>query len=149
MVETGGVGHRRAHDHVRGRRDRDREPRRARAGARAGAADPGEHAFRALFFLPVLISSLSAGYVARGLLDPAGTVNQGISAVTTALGLGQFYYGWLGDRTLVLFIIAAVHAWKWGGIVMLVYITGLTAVPCELLDSGRVDGARRASWCGT
>jgi raffinose/stachyose/melibiose transport system permease protein len=97
--------------------------------------------FRALFFLPVLISSLSAGYVARGLLDPAGTVNQGISAVTSALGLGSFSYGWLGDRTLVLFIIAVVHAWKWGGIVMLVYITGLTAVPRDLLDAGRVDGA--------
>jgi raffinose/stachyose/melibiose transport system permease protein len=98
-------------------------------------------ALRAIFFIPVLISSLSAGYVARGLLDPAGPVNQGISTVTTAAGLGPFTYGWLGDSNLVLFIIATVHAWKWGGITMLVYITGLTAVPHDLTDAARVDGA--------
>jgi len=99
---------------------------------------------RAVFFIPVLISSLSAAYVARGMLDPTGPVNQAISAVTNPLGLGPFTFSWLGDTNLVLFLVAMIHAWKWGGTVMLIYITGLAAVPRELLDAGRVDGA--TSW---
>jgi raffinose/stachyose/melibiose transport system permease protein len=34
-----------------------------------------------------------------------------------------------------------VHAWKWGGIHMMVYIAGLKAIPNELIEAARVEGA--------
>jgi len=93
--------------------------------------------FRSLFFLPVLISSLAAGYVFKGILDPGGALNGFLSTITHS----DIETPWLGSTAFTLFIIALVHAWKWGGIHMLVYIAGLNSIPRELIDAARAEGA--------
>lgn len=98
-------------------------------------------ALRALFFVPVLLSSLAAGYIVRGLLDPHGIVNALLSIPAEWLTGQPIDYGWLGDRRLSLLFVAIAQAWKWSGITMLVYITGLSAVPRDLIEAARVDGA--------
>ncbi len=92
--------------------------------------------FRAVFFIPVLLSPLATGYVWAGILDPAGPLNQGISLI----GDG-FEYAWLGSKTLAIFIVAAVDAWKWLGFFTIVYIAGLSTVPVELKESAVSMGA--------
>jgi ABC-type sugar transport system permease subunit len=92
-------------------------------------------ALRALFFVPVLVSSLAAGYVFHGILSTDGPVN-------TALGLlGIGTIEWLGSTAFTVIVVAFVHAWKWTGITMLVYIAGLTAIPRDYVEAARVDGA--------
>ncbi len=96
---------------------------------------PGRlHAFfRAAFFLPVLISPLAAGYVFKALLADDGPLNR-------AAGIEV---SWLGSTTWTIVVVALVNAWKFMGVNMLVYIAGLNAIPGELLESARTDGASR------
>ena len=92
--------------------------------------------FRSLFFLPVLISPLAAGYVWRGILDPAGPLNGFIS-----LFWGGFEFAWLGSTATALVSVAFVDAWKWIGLTTLVYIAGINSVPREVVEAARIDGA--------
>ncbi|OGO54270.1 MAG: hypothetical protein A2V85_17350 [Chloroflexi bacterium RBG_16_72_14] len=96
------------------------------------------HLFRAVFFIPVLLSPLAAGYVWSGLLDPSGPVNQVIS-----LAVPGFVEPWLGNSDLAIFLVAAVDAWKWSGFFTLIYIAGLTTVPVELKEAAVAMGAGR------
>lgn len=87
--------------------------------------------FRSMFFLPTLVSPLAAGYIWRGILDPAGPVN-------AVLGID---WAWLGEPATALLTVAFVDAWKWSGLITLVYIAGLNSIPRSLLESAIVDGA--------
>ncbi|MEV6110538.1 sugar ABC transporter permease [Streptomyces sp. NPDC051940] len=89
--------------------------------------------FRAVFFLPVLISPLAAGYVFKALLADDGPLNR-------ALGV---QVSWLGSTTWTIVVVALVNAWKFMGVNMLVYIAGLNAIPRELLEAARAEGASR------
>lgn len=93
--------------------------------------------FRSVFFFPVLLSAVAAAYLWRGLLQPNGPVNALISAIVP----GEFDFAWLGSTTLAIFIVGAIDGWKWLGFATLVYIAGLKAVPTELKQAARVDGA--------
>lgn len=96
---------------------------------------------RGLFFIPVLISSLAAGFVAKGILGSHGIVNAGLSSVSAMFGGPPIAWPWLGSPTFTLFVLGLVQAWKWGGIFMLVYIAGLKAIPSDLVEAARVEGA--------
>ncbi|MFI6322995.1 carbohydrate ABC transporter permease [Nonomuraea sp. NPDC050556] len=87
--------------------------------------------FRSLFFLPTLVSPLAAGYIWRGILAPHGPLN-------SALGIE---WAWLGEPSTALVCVAFVDAWKWSGLITLVYIAGLNAIPRALTESAIVDGA--------
>ena len=89
--------------------------------------------FRSVFFLPVLISPLAAGYVFKAILAVNGPLN----------GLLGVQVAWLGSPTWTIVVVALVNAWKFMGINMLVYIAGLNAIPGELVEAARVEGA---SW---
>ena len=97
---------------------------------------PTNNFFRAIFFLPVLISPLAAGYIWRGILDPEGPVNVVISVL-----IPGFDWAWLGETSTALASVAFVDAWKWIGLTTLVYIAGLNGVPRELREAAVIDGA--------
>jgi multiple sugar transport system permease protein/raffinose/stachyose/melibiose transport system permease protein len=95
--------------------------------------------FRTIFFVPVLISPLAAGYIWSAILRPNGPLNTIVSAVIP----GSFHYAWLGHNTSALICVAAIEAWKWSGLATLVYIAGLNSVPRTVIEAATVDGANR------
>lgn len=100
---------------------------------------------RSIFFLPVLLSTLASGYVAIGILRSDGLVNAGLSLITGVFGLPAFNTSWLGSPDLTIYVVGLVFAWKSGGILMLIYIAGLKAIPGDLVEAARIDGA---GWWG-
>jgi raffinose/stachyose/melibiose transport system permease protein len=86
-------------------------------------------AFRSVFFVPVLISPL----------DPSGPINAFLGAVLP----GDVDYAWLGHDLSALITVAAIDAWKWSGLITLVYIAGLNSIPESLIDAAAIDGAGR------
>ncbi|HET6859967.1 MAG TPA: sugar ABC transporter permease [Streptomyces sp.] len=87
--------------------------------------------FRAVFFLPVLISALAVGYVFQALLDQDGAVN---SLLGTDIA-------WLGSTSWTLVLVSVIHGWKWMGLSMLIYLAGLKGIPGDMLEAARIDGA--------
>ncbi|MFC8518927.1 carbohydrate ABC transporter permease [Streptomyces sp. NPDC057257] len=93
--------------------------------------------FRSVFFVPVLISPLAAGYIWAAVLDDHGPANAFLSAVLP----GDFHYAWLGHDTSALLTVASIDAWKLSGLVTLVYIAGLNRIPEQVLQAATLDGA--------
>ncbi|MDT7845579.1 carbohydrate ABC transporter permease [Streptomyces justiciae] len=93
--------------------------------------------FRSVFFVPVLISPLAAGYIWAAALDAHGPVNGFLSTVLP----GDFHYAWLGHDTSALLTVASIDAWKLSGLITLVYIAGLNRIPEQILQAATLDGA--------
>ena len=84
---------------------------------------------RVAFLVPVLMSALAVGYIFQALLKPGA-------------GLG-FEHAWLGDTTWTIVVVAVIHAWKWMGLSMLIYLAGLKTIPEDVVEAARIDGASR------
>jgi raffinose/stachyose/melibiose transport system permease protein len=98
----------------------------------------GKRFFQLLFSTPYLISPLVVGYLWSLMLSPLyGPVN----ALLRALGLDSLTHAWLGDPNTALPTVVLINAWQWAGFPMLIFGAALAAVPQEIFDAARVDGA--------
>jgi len=97
---------------------------------------PGRGLFRALVYVPVVISGVAAGIIFLRLFDPLiGIVNQ----LLTAAALPSI--NWQGNGTAALASVIIVTTWQGMGFGMVVYLAGLQGIPGELYEAGAVDGA--------
>lgn len=96
--------------------------------------------YRALFFVPTIIASVSVAIAWILIYDPTlGALNVALRA----LGLDALTQSWLGDRTLAIYSLAFVQFWQHTGQVMIIFIAGLHAIPTELFEAAAVEGANR------
>lgn len=98
--------------------------------------------YRLAFFVPYAIPGLVAALLWGYLYDP------GLSPIVksvSALGLGTPDF--LGANT-VLWSIANITTWAWTGYNMLIIFAALQAIPSEIYESARLDGASgwRIAW---
>jgi multiple sugar transport system permease protein len=91
---------------------------------------------RTSFYLPVVISYV----VAAGLWEILfATPNGPANSVLASMHLpAQFFFQ---NPAQALPLMALMSAWKWSGISMLIYLSGLHEVPGELYEAAEVDGA--------
>lgn len=94
-------------------------------------------AVRVAFFVPVIMSALAAGYIFQALLKPDGALN-GILGLLTG---STVEIAWLGSTTWTIVVVALVHAWKWMGLSMLIYLAGLKTIDADVIEAARLDGA--------
>jgi len=97
----------------------------------------GNGFFRSVYFIPVLISPLAAGYIWGAIFASHGPINQFISWITNS----DFSYGWLGSTGTALLLVGLIDAWKWSGLVTLVYIGGLNTIDRAVIEAATIDGA--------
>ncbi len=99
-------------------------------------AMPGRTLFRALFYVPVVISGVASGIIFLRLFDPLiGILNQLMDSV------GLPTVNWQGNGTAALASIIVVTTWQGVGFGMVVYLAGLQGIPRELYEAAAVDGA--------
>ena len=88
----------------------------------------GSNLFRTVFFMPNLIGGVVLGYVWQLIFDAIlRRYNTYLTANAT--------YGFWGLVILV--------AWQQIGYMMIIYIAGLQAVPEDMMEAARIDGANR------
>jgi multiple sugar transport system permease protein len=100
-------------------------------------ASPGLRGFyRAAHFLPVM-STMSAMAIVWGtMLHPT------IGLVNRALGvMGISGINWLRDERTALLALALIGIWQGFGFAMVLFVSGLKAVPQQLYDAAAIDGA--------
>jgi multiple sugar transport system permease protein len=99
-------------------------------------AMPGRTVLRALFYVPVVISGVSAGLIAGWMFNETfGVINR----VAAALGLPE--PAWQSGPVPAMASVIVVTVWTTIGYNMVVYLAALQAVPGELHEAARVDGA--------
>ena len=98
----------------------------------------GRTFFRAVFFLPVVISFVAIGTVWGFMLQyQYGAVNVALKT----LGLGSLVFDWLGDPRFAMWSIILVDIWKWTGFHVVIYLAGLQSLPGEVEEAAVIDGA--------
>ncbi len=106
----------------------------------------GRAFFRAAYFLPVVTSWVVVALVWQWLLNPAdGLVNHLLTPVLDALngllGTDLTPPGWWTDPQWAMPSVVLASAWKDLGFVMVILLAGLQAIPGDVLEAARVDGA--------
>ncbi|KGM15349.1 sugar ABC transporter permease, partial [Actinotalea fermentans ATCC 43279 = JCM 9966 = DSM 3133] len=96
----------------------------------------GRSLLRGIYFLPVVSSWIVVALVWRWLLNPS------VGVVNWALGLvGIDGPGWWTDPAWAMPSIVLASAWKDLGFVMVILLAGLQAIPTDVIEAARVDGA--------
>ena len=94
----------------------------------------GLNIYRTLVFLPTTLSVVIVGFIWRLILSP-------IWGVTAAVGVDTPL---LGESRTVLPTLSLISVWQWVGIPMIFFYAVLIAIPKDLIEASRVDGA--GSW---
>lgn len=96
------------------------------------------HFLRTIFFSPFVLPVVAVGLVWQLIYEPNfGALN----ALLETVGLEQLTLGWLGQEQIAIFAIIAVSCWRHVGFHMMILLAGLQAIPDELYEAGRIDGA--------
>lgn len=94
--------------------------------------------FRTIYFLPAVIGLGTSSLLWVWLLnDRVGVIN----AILRGLGLIERPIIWLADTNYVMGAIIISIVWKTVGFTMVLLLTGMQAIPAELYEAAKVDGA--------
>lgn len=98
----------------------------------------GNWAFRIIAILPWTVPDVISGLVWRFMYDPtAGIINYFLDR----LGVQNPYIEWLAAPHLALPSVIVADVWRGYPFVMLILLAGLQAIPKELYEAARADGA--------
>jgi raffinose/stachyose/melibiose transport system permease protein len=104
----------------------------SRAGLRLAAV------YRTILYVPSMLSIVVAGFIWQMMLNPLWGV---VKAFLDALHIGGLFHPWLGLESTALIALSLISTWQFLGMPMMLYLTSLIAIPAELIDAARVDGA--------
>jgi multiple sugar transport system permease protein len=98
----------------------------------------GTGLLRTAFFLPAVV-----GLAAASLLWYVLYSNEvgPLSGLLRTLGIGDGYIDWLGTSDNALWSTILMITWRFAGFYMLIFLTGLHAIPADLYEAATVDGA--------
>ncbi|PXY86815.1 sugar ABC transporter permease [Bifidobacterium asteroides] len=91
--------------------------------------------FRALFYAPVVASTVAVSVVWRYILQKDGLLN------TLLAIIGVQGPDWLHDTRTALPALMVMTLWRNMGTLMIIFLAGLQAIPEEVLEAAEMDGA--------
>jgi ABC-type sugar transport system permease subunit len=97
----------------------------------------GWRQFRAIVFLPYILPAAAVGLTFSYLLQRNGVLNEFLGNV----GLGALAADWLGSTRWVVPSIGGVVIWQQLGFGVVVFTAALLALPVEVSEAARLDGA--------
>ncbi|MFB4314670.1 carbohydrate ABC transporter permease [Actinomadura sp. 21ATH] len=101
-----------------------------------------EAGFRAIYLFPMAISFIASGVVWRWLMNPAPPERAvGLNQFFGRIGLDALANDWWQHQRWGMAAMALPAIWQMSGYVMALYLAGFRAVPEELREAARVDGA--------
>jgi raffinose/stachyose/melibiose transport system permease protein len=102
---------------------------------------PGRAFFRAVFFMPYVVSEVITGIIWLSLFSPDPTRGLINALLTLIPGVKPQFF--LGNLNQVMACIFIVLTWKYFGLHMLLYMAGLQNIPREIEEAAMIDGANR------
>lgn len=96
----------------------------------------GRALYRTLIFTPTVLSVVLIGFIWRLILSPLWGISGDFLRI-----FGIKNQPWLGQPNTALPILSLVSVWQYVGIPMMLFLAALIAIPDELIEAARVDGA--------
>jgi len=97
----------------------------------------GKGIFKAAYFIPALTSVVVAGIFFRYAFSAQHTalVN------SILIKIGAMPCDWLFHRGLTMFVLVLFCTWRWIGVNIIYFLSGLNAIPPEQYEAAEIDGA--------
>jgi len=100
----------------------------------------GQGWFRVIAILPVVLSPAVVGMIWRTfMLAPDFGI---VDYLAVNAGLGS--KNWLGDPTLAMVSVVAIHTWQWTPFAFMVLLASLASLPEDIYEAARLD--RATAW---
>lgn len=97
----------------------------------------GAETFKNIIFIPRILAPTAVGVLWFYVYAPDGLLNRGLSMVS-----GQdVSIGWLYSDVTVTPAIIATFVWQTAGLVMVLLLLGLAAIPKDPVEAAHIDGA--------
>lgn len=99
----------------------------------------GREVVKTLYLLPAVISTVAIAFLFQRIYSdtPVGLLNQ----ILQWVGLGDLARPWLSDVHTVLAAVSIPEGWRFTGLYVIIIYAALIAVPVELEEAARLDGA--------
>ncbi|MGG4553108.1 carbohydrate ABC transporter permease [Paenibacillus humicus] len=99
----------------------------------------GRNVFRLLLFLPYIMNGVAVAFMFGYVFD---TTQGSLNMLLQAVGLTQLgETSWLGTPGLVNYSLASTGLWRFMGYNMVIYIASLQAIPRDIYEAAKIDGA--------
>lgn len=95
-----------------------------------------QHWFRALLFIPMLVSTVVTALIFQVFLYPDSGQ---LSIVLNFFHIPRI--NWFGDEGIILFTIVIIELWRGAPFYIVTFLAGLQGVPKELIEASYLDGA--------
>jgi multiple sugar transport system permease protein len=99
----------------------------------------GEETLKTVFFLPRLVAPTAIGAIWYYVYADNGILN----SILRQIGAGSFAESWLYQATTVTPAIIVAYVWQTTGLVMVLLLLGLAALPRDPIEAAMVEGASR------
>ncbi|MFC4223511.1 carbohydrate ABC transporter permease [Lysinibacter cavernae] len=93
--------------------------------------------FRAVLFIPYVLSTVVVAVAWRWIYDINGPLNNFLDAI----GLGFLTRAWIGDFTTALPSVGLIGTWIMFGLGFVLFMAGAQKIPFDLYEAARLDGA--------
>lgn len=94
--------------------------------------------YAAIYILPLLMSTAGLALMWQGVLAPTFG---GLAGLGNSLHLSFLNQNWLGDPRFTFFVIVGLITWQFVPFHTLIYQAGRRAIPPELYEAAKIDGA--------
>ncbi|KGE19300.1 carbohydrate ABC transporter permease [Paenibacillus wynnii] len=99
----------------------------------------GKNAFRIMLFLPYIMNGVAVAFMFGYVFD---TTNGSLNMLLNSIGLSSLAEtSWLGTEGLVNYSLASTGFWRFMGYNMVIYIASLQAIPRDIYEAAKIDGA--------
>jgi multiple sugar transport system permease protein len=98
---------------------------------------PGWRFFRSVYYLPTILSAAVVGTLIRIMFSSQGAVNDALGQA----GLQRLQFDWLGTVSTAFLVLILAFYWQTLGQGVLIFLAGMSAIPSDLMDAARLDGA--------
>lgn len=97
-----------------------------------------EKLVRNTLFMPAVLSGTAVSLMFYFIYHPeVGLVN----AVLKLMGKPELTRFWLADENTAMVCVCLAVAWQFVGYHMLIYVTGIIAIPLDIIEAAKIDGA--------
>lgn len=94
-----------------------------------------KNAARTMLFMPYLIGGLILGYIWKFIFSDV------FKFVGEQSGMDNVFFNWLLSPKFALIAMIVVATWQMAGYIMIIYINGIQAMPEDVIEAAKVDGA--------
>ncbi len=98
----------------------------------------GMNFFKSVTFMPYMINGVAVAYMFSFFYSPIGGP---LNAILASIGLESLQMNWLSNVNIVNFSLAGVSLWRFCGLHIILFISGIKSVPKDYYEAAEIDGA--------